>query len=35
MDGFLGSTEFEMAEPTIAEIRLALAGQAGRSVRIR
>jgi PHP family Zn ribbon phosphoesterase len=34
LDSFLGSTEFELAAPTIAEIRLALRAEAGRQVRL-
>ncbi|MCX7754130.1 MAG: hypothetical protein N2117_02640 [Anaerolineales bacterium] len=32
LDGFLGSTHFEIERPTVAELRLALAGQQGRSM---
>lgn len=32
LDGFLGSTHFEIECPTVAELRLALAGQQGRSM---
>ncbi|HEY3312551.1 MAG TPA: PHP domain-containing protein [Anaerolineales bacterium] len=35
LDGFLGKTEFEMETASIAEIRLALQGQGGRSMQIR
>ncbi len=35
LDEFLGANEFVLAAPTLAEIRLALAGEAGRSLRIR
>jgi predicted metal-dependent phosphoesterase TrpH len=35
LDGFLGATEFEMATPSIAEIRLALQGRDGRLMRNR
>jgi PHP family Zn ribbon phosphoesterase len=34
LDSFLGSTEFEIAAPTLAEIRMALRGEAGRKVQI-
>jgi PHP family Zn ribbon phosphoesterase len=32
LDGFLGRTEFELAAPTIAEIRMALRAEAGRKI---
>lgn len=35
LDGFLGTTYLTLAEPSIAEIRLALAGKDGRSVTIQ
>jgi hypothetical protein len=35
LDEFLGANEFCLAAPTVAEIRLALRGQAGRSLAIR
>lgn len=35
LDGFLGTTKFELEKPTIAEIRLALGGQEGRKLAIR
>jgi PHP family Zn ribbon phosphoesterase len=35
LDGMLGATEFELAAPDIAEIRLALRGQDGRKMRNR
>jgi hypothetical protein len=35
LEEFLGVNEFTLAEPTLAEIRLALAGQSGRSLLIR
>ncbi len=34
LDGFLGSTYLTLAEPTIAEIRLALKGAGARSLRL-
>jgi predicted metal-dependent phosphoesterase TrpH len=34
LDDFLGGTIFRMAEPSTSEIRLALAGQGGRSVSV-
>lgn len=34
LDGFIGSTEFEIEKPNIAEIRLALGGLEGRKVTI-
>jgi hypothetical protein len=34
LDGFLGTTEFELEEPTIAEIRLALSASKGRKMRV-
>jgi PHP family Zn ribbon phosphoesterase len=35
LEEFLGATAFQLAEPTIAEIKLALANQAGRSLVIK
>lgn len=35
LDGFLGSTEWTVAAPTISEIRLALRGMEGRSFCVR
>jgi hypothetical protein len=35
LDSFLGSTEIEIKEPTISEIRLAIGGQEGRKLTIR
>jgi PHP family Zn ribbon phosphoesterase len=35
LDGFLGTTKFELEKPTIAEIRLAIGGQEGRKLAIR
>ena len=35
LDGFLGATEFELAAPSIAEIRLALKGLDGRKMWLR
>jgi len=35
LDEYLGANEFVLGAPTIAEIRLALAGQSGRSLHIR
>ena len=35
LDGFLGATEFELAAPSIAEIRLALKGLDGRRMWLR
>jgi len=35
LDSFLGSTELEIAEPSISEIRLAISGQEGRKLSIR
>jgi len=35
LDGFLGATEFELNAPSIAEIRLALKGLDGRTMRAR
>ena len=35
LDSFLGSTEIELKEPTISEIRLAIGGQDGRKLTIR
>jgi hypothetical protein len=35
LDGFIGAVELTVAEPTIAEIRLALQNQAGRQVTLR
>jgi len=34
LDGFLGSTCLTLEKPTLAEIRLALKGETGRSLRI-
>ncbi len=34
LDSFIGSTKIEIEEPTISEIRLAIGGQAGRSLRV-
>jgi PHP family Zn ribbon phosphoesterase len=35
LDGFLGTTKIEIAQPTISEIRMAISGQAGRKLTIR
>lgn len=35
LDGFLGSTEFSLAAPSLAEIRMALTGQNGRQMHVR
>ncbi len=35
LDGLLGTTEFELEAPNIAEIRLALKGEGERTMRIR
>jgi len=35
LDSFLGTTEIEIANPTVAEIRMAIGGQEGRRLTIR
>lgn len=35
LDGFLGTTHLTLEKPTLAEIRMALAGQNGRKVDVR
>ena len=35
LDGFLGTTEVEIAKPTISEIRMALGGREGRKLTVK